>query len=287
MELRQLKCFYETISSGSMNKAAEKLFTSQPALSIAIKNLESELGQQLFIRNGKKVTPSKYGMAIFPHVEKMIQYEKEIISVCSNIEAERNKIRLSVLAGSAAVSDIVSSFLKEHPEIDLVMQQKDLSQDDTEPDLIIKASRTKPVGENSIVALKERILVAVPKEHELASHTSIDLEELQHYHLISLKKNLALREFEDYHSAQKNIVLKHSIECDNPSILRSIISNGLGVALVAEKTWLFQDQSSVVLIPFNDTRWARYIIIEKTGFRNNDEILKLFIEYTLEYLTKL
>ncbi|MFA6706554.1 MAG: LysR family transcriptional regulator, partial [Sphaerochaetaceae bacterium] len=77
MELRQLKCFYETINSGSMNKAAEKLFTSQPALSIAIKNLESELGQQLFIRNGKKVTPSKYGMAIFPHVEKMIQYEKE------------------------------------------------------------------------------------------------------------------------------------------------------------------------------------------------------------------
>jgi DNA-binding transcriptional LysR family regulator len=287
VELRQLKCFWETVNSGSMNQAAEKLFISQPAVSIAIKNLESELGQQLFIRNGKKVIPSKHGIEIYSYVDKIIKYEKEIKLICSNIDIERNKIRLSVLAGSAAIFEIVSSYLKERPEIDLVMQQKGLSQDDTEPDLIIRASRTKPVEENCIVALRERILVAVPKNHELASHTSINLEELQHYHLISLKKHLALREFEDYRSSQKNIVLKHSIECDNPSILRNIITSGLGVALVAEKTWLFQNQSSVVLIPFNDTSWARYIIIEKTGFRNNEETLKFFIEYMLEHLTKL
>lgn len=287
MELRQLKCFLKTIEAGSMNKAAVKLLISQPALSIAIKNLESELGQPLFIRNGKKVTTSKYGMAILPYVVKIMQYEKEIKSLCSNIELEKNKIRLSVLAGSAVVSNIISSFLKEHPEIDLVIQQKAPSQNDTEPDLIIKASRTKPVGENSIVALEERILLAVPRGHELATQTSMDLAELQHYQLISLKKNLALREFEDYHCSQKNIVLKHSIECDNPSIVRSLISNRLGVALVAEKTWLFKDQSSVVLIPFNDTSWKRYIIIEKTGFRNNIEILKPFVEYMVEYFTKL
>jgi DNA-binding transcriptional LysR family regulator len=287
MELRQLKCFYETVNCGSMNKAAEKLFTSQPALSIAIKNLESELGQQLFIRNGKKVTPSKHGLAILPYVIKIIQYEKEIKTVCSNIDSERNTVRLSVLAGSAVISTLVSSFLKEHPEIDLILQQRGLSQGDTESDLIIKACRTKPTDPKCIIALQEQILVAVPREHELASHTEIELEELQHYHLISLKKDLALRELEDYQSSQKNIVLKHSVECDNPSILRNIISNGIGVALVAEKTWLFQNQSSVVLIPFKGPKWTRYIVIEKTGFRNNEEILKVLIEYMLEFFAKL
>lgn len=287
MELRQLKCFLETVNTGSMNQAAEKLFTSQPALSIAIKNLEAELGQQLFIRNGKRVKPSKHGLAILPHVKKMLQYEKEIKTICSRIDAETHTIRLSVLAGSAIIPSLVSSFLKEHPHIDLILQQKGLSQDDTESDLIIRACRTKPTDPKCIIALQEQILVAVPKEHELASHSEIELAELQQYHLISLKKDLALRELEDYHSSQENIVLKHSVECDNPSILRNIISNGIGIALVAEKTWLFQNQTSVVLIPFKGSKWTRYIIIEKTEFRNNEQMLNVFIEYMLQFLAKL
>lgn len=61
MTLQQLKYIIEIVNCGSMNLAAQKLFVSQPSLSNAVKELEKELGIEIFIRTNKGVTLSSSG----------------------------------------------------------------------------------------------------------------------------------------------------------------------------------------------------------------------------------
>ena len=59
MNIQQLRYVIEIARQGSFNKTAQTLFISQPALSNAIKDLETELGYSIFIRDRKGVRPTK------------------------------------------------------------------------------------------------------------------------------------------------------------------------------------------------------------------------------------
>ena len=61
MTLQQLKYMIEIVNSGSMNAAAEKLFITQPSLSSAVRELEKELGIELFVRSNRGIALSAEG----------------------------------------------------------------------------------------------------------------------------------------------------------------------------------------------------------------------------------
>lgn len=285
MELNQLKCFYETMRLGNMTRAAESLLISQPALSIAIKKLEDELGVALFIRNGKRISPSAYGTNILPYVQKILSYEQEIISSCQNLHIHEKTISVNVLAASSVLPQIVPGFHVKYPDIDIKLLQE--NEPSSEPDIIISASIKKPQDVNAVVVLEEQIMIAVPNDHEFAAQESIKLTDLKNYQLIGLKKGQVMREIEDYYCARANMELSHAIECDSPAILRSLISSGAGIAFVAEKTWFFQNQSAFRLIPLDGLKWTRYIVIRKTRFRNNEALVQLFLNYASNFFSNL
>lgn len=69
MELLQLRYFLALAKEEHMSHTAEKLFISQPSLSLTIKKLEDELGVKLFDRTGRNIKLNLYGKAFLPHVE--------------------------------------------------------------------------------------------------------------------------------------------------------------------------------------------------------------------------
>lgn len=79
MNLSYLKYAIEVAKSGSINKAADKLFVNQPNLSRAIKELEDSLGTSIFVR-------SKKGMELTPDGETFIKYAKTILKQIEDIE---------------------------------------------------------------------------------------------------------------------------------------------------------------------------------------------------------
>ena len=80
MNILYLKYAVEVADSGSMNKAADKLFVAQPNLSRAIKELERDLGITVFVRN-------KQGMTLTPDGEKLITYGRDILRRIDETEA--------------------------------------------------------------------------------------------------------------------------------------------------------------------------------------------------------
>ena len=80
MNLVHLKYAVEVAETGSINKASEKLYVSQPNLSRAIKELEASLGVTIFDRSAK-------GMVLTPDGEVFVRYARSITIECSGFDA--------------------------------------------------------------------------------------------------------------------------------------------------------------------------------------------------------
>ncbi|MEZ9133803.1 LysR family transcriptional regulator [Vibrio breoganii] len=89
--------FYEVARQGSIKSAAEKLHISQPALTTAIKKLESNLGLSLFLRRSKGVELTDYGHIYFQYVQDLLEKHNLMLSQLADLqERSSGKIKLGV-----------------------------------------------------------------------------------------------------------------------------------------------------------------------------------------------
>ena len=111
MNLLHIKYAVEVAKTKSISKAAENLFTAQPNLSRAIKDLEESLGIVIFNRNTK-------GITVTPDGEEFLQYAKKIITQIDQVEdlyknGKRNKQTFSVCVPRATyISNAFAEFSK-------------------------------------------------------------------------------------------------------------------------------------------------------------------------------
>ncbi|MBQ8400767.1 MAG: LysR family transcriptional regulator, partial [Clostridia bacterium] len=73
MTLQQLHYVIVISETGSMNKASEQLYIAQPSLTAAVKELEKEIGIQIFNRSGKGVTLTNDGMEFLTYARQVYQ----------------------------------------------------------------------------------------------------------------------------------------------------------------------------------------------------------------------
>lgn len=120
MELRELKYFIAVAEKGSISKAAESLFLTQPNLSRQMQGLESKLGQKLFVRGNRKITLTEAGKLLKKRAE-------EIIALSDKTESELS-VKYGEIAGRIAIgggesyaveliAETASRLQKEYPKI--------------------------------------------------------------------------------------------------------------------------------------------------------------------------
>lgn len=124
INLNLYKTFYDVAKYGSISKAAQYGFTSQPAISKSIKKLEDELGIQLFYRNLNGVELTDKGKELLYFVEK--SYSNLIIAERNMIETEnleRGKLSIGMPSniGSFFLFDKIISFHKNYPNIEITI----------------------------------------------------------------------------------------------------------------------------------------------------------------------
>lgn len=124
INLNLYKTFYDVAKYGSISKAAQYGFTSQPAISKSIKKLEDELGTQLFYRNLNGVELTDKGKELLYFVEK--SYSNLIIAERNMIETEnleRGKLSIGMPSniGSFFLFDKIISFHKKYPNIEITI----------------------------------------------------------------------------------------------------------------------------------------------------------------------
>lgn len=88
MELRQLRYFVAIVDSGSLTKAAERVFVAQSALSHQLAQLEGELGVRLLDRSRRGVEPTDAGLRFLPHAVAMLRQADEAVASARSTAAE-------------------------------------------------------------------------------------------------------------------------------------------------------------------------------------------------------
>ena len=124
VDFKGLETFVWVVSLGSFRGAAQKLNTTQPAVSQRIGQLEDEFGFKLLARESRSVTPTAYGRQLLPYAEKLIAMRAEMMAALRDPAELRGVVRLGV--AETIVQTWLPDFIKEvsrrHPHLSIEIE---------------------------------------------------------------------------------------------------------------------------------------------------------------------
>lgn len=187
MEMAQIRYALAVARTLSFTRAAAECNVSQPALTKSIRNLEGELGNPLFHREGKRILISEFGRSMLPHLQHISDEAETARALAVNFRLIRNApIRLGVLStiGHVRLSQLLAGFQRDFDSVEVTVQEggiADISRRlrDGELDLAVLNPLEKFSSDFTLIPLyKERYVVIVAAEHRLAASSGIALTEL-------------------------------------------------------------------------------------------------------------
>ena len=113
MRIQQLHYIIKIVETGSMNEAAKQLFITQPSLSNAVRDLENEMGIDIFIRNPKGITLTKDGMEFLSYARQVVEQTQLLEERYKNPVAHRELFSVSSQHYAFGVNAFVSLLLRE------------------------------------------------------------------------------------------------------------------------------------------------------------------------------
>ncbi|WP_392563902.1 LysR substrate-binding domain-containing protein [Orbus wheelerorum] len=258
MKLQQLRYIIEVANNElNVSLTAEKLYTSQPGISKQIKQLEEELGVQIFLRSGKHLSD------ITPIGMKIIDVARDILNKTHDIKViaqEFTKPNLGTLSITTtytqaryALPSVIQKFMQVYPEIALKIEQGDAAQSISN----LKNRVTDFAVMTDISNLNDEMIalpcyhwnhaIVVTKEHPLANKTIIQLDELVQYPLISYDSTKDGTDIgQTFIEAGKsaNIVFNTA----DAGLIKTYVKLGAGVGVIAKMAIDEQyDQDLVIL----------------------------------------
>lgn len=241
--LELYKTFYFVAQLGSLTKAAELLFITQPSVSYSVKQLEEQLGLPLFIRKAKGVQLTKEGELLYRHIseafESIFTAESKLLSLKSLAMGEI-KIGTSDTLCKYFLLPQLESFHRFYPEIKI-----HLSHGKT-PDILTWLSKGLidcgmvhlPVDEDAFDVIRlasvHDCFVAGEKYKHLATDKHY-LANLLQYPIITLPKNSSTRAFIDHIAETQAMTLEPVIELGSVDLLIECARIGLGISFISRE----------------------------------------------------
>ena len=236
------RIFYVVAKNRNITKASKELNISQPAISKSIKNLEEQLGGQLFFRTKRGVILTDEGKEFYKYISQAIEYiynAENKFSDLVNLETGCIKIGISTTLTKEFLLPYLEKFHYLYPKIDI--QTVTSYTDDLMTklkngliDILILNLNNKNYG-NDIEIIKCRKIqdcfVVGEKFKSLASQ-ELSFNELNNYPLLLQAKGSSTREFLDDVAKANNITLKPNIELASYSLVSEFVKIGFGIGYV-------------------------------------------------------
>lgn len=194
MEIRDLTAFVAVAEELHFGRAAERLRISQPPLSNRIRQLEVELGLELFARSTRSVALTPAGLRLLPLARQVLAKVRTTEAVAKALHAgEEGIVRLGFAgASSYRALPLLSRAVREaYPHIDLELKSQtyvytalDMLTDGT-LDIAFSRMPAHPDLDSRVIEV-ERIVCALPEGHALAGQESVSMQQLREFDFVSL-----------------------------------------------------------------------------------------------------
>ena len=199
-DMHRLMVFYTVVNEGTLSKAGDRLFMSQPAISAHIKALEQQLGMALFYRVGRRSVVNKAGDLLYKMTEKLFSVAEELKAEMENLKGiAGGRVSLGVSVGwQYYVPKALDQFKRRYPGVELFME---IANSDRIEKLVF--DRTLDIGfvgrdtsrqELASEHLADDELVPIcSTSHPFAAMTGIDISKLREEALIVRETDSATR----------------------------------------------------------------------------------------------
>jgi LysR family cys regulon transcriptional activator len=241
--LKQMRAFCEVVRTGSVTLAAQRLFLSQPSVTLQIQAMEREMGVTVFERRGPvlKLTPD--GEALHALAKPLVM---GIDSLQENFAAQHGKLdsgELNIGAGESTIlyilPEAVHRFVSAHPRIQLKIDNvtgrdglKMLRAD--EIDFAVGSMLDVPddITYQPVATFDPALIV--PLDHPLAKHPKVTLEEISHYGLILPPRHLSTWRMVKYVFQQHNLTFTVTLEAGGWEVIKKYVELGMGISIVTD-----------------------------------------------------
>lgn len=192
MDLRHLRCFIAVAEELHFARAAERLHVEQSPLSRAIKELEEDLGAQLFVRTTRSTRLTRAGKLFLDNVPRVftaLEQARDSVKAAANGFHSQLRVALSDGTPPSRFSTFLALCRQEEPEIEIRLSEVPLTQQikGLHDDLYdVGFARSNEVGDGIIAEAvwNDPLMVAVPARHPLLTYKHIPLEEVLRYPLV-------------------------------------------------------------------------------------------------------
>ena len=240
--LELYKAFYTVAKCGSLTKAAEELYISQPAVSQAIKQLETQLGGTLFNRTHKGMELSETGgKQIFPLVEQALKLFEQVESKYAELKDTATGV-VRICASDTVATHFLLPYIKryheKYPDVNLILQNG------TSGETIELLKNKKgdigfvnlPIDDSDVNLLSSVMqlhdtFVASDRFAELETGV-VELKRLQDYPLLMLELSTATRQAIDSFSHSQGIHMHPEIELASLELMAELAKSGIGIACI-------------------------------------------------------
>lgn len=265
--LNLYRIFCEVAKQKNITKASEVLFVSQPAVSSAMKELESQLGGQLFIRQNKGVVLTSYGQDIYQKIAPSIEKLEQVEHYFDDINTLQNgilRIGSNTSNTNQIISDYLIKFASVYPKVKIQMtraHQNELIEKLTEQELDIVFIDNEDIGDFNIIESYniEYQLIGNSEYYEKYKNNPVDSDNFPVEDIILPNDINTSRKLIENFLKQQGILIKPKYEVDAYSILYSFVKDGLGVAFVNADYYKDKIGKEVFLINSNIKFLARKI----------------------------
>ena len=248
MNFQQLRIVRETVRQNfNLTEVAEALFTSQPGVSKHIRDLEEELGIELFERKGKRLTGlTEPGEELISVVERLLldaQNIKQISKQFTQKDEGQLVVATTHTQARYVLPRVVKQFKEAFPKVHLALHQGSPEEIVTmlqngEADIGIATESLE--GAEQIVTFpyyEWHHAVIVPQGHPLASHKRLSLEQIAEYPVITYHEGFTGRSQIDKAFADAGLkpdIIMSALDAD---VIKAYVELGLGVGIVASMAY--------------------------------------------------
>jgi len=283
MELRHLRCLVMVADEAHFTRAARRLRIAQPALSQQIRRLEAEVGLPLVERTTRSVRMTAAGKVLVEHARRMLREADTAVAELHDLrglQTGRLAVGASQTMGSVDLSELLAEFHRRYPGVELAVEEdislglaEALGRDELDLAFITLAAE----GLESHRVATESLVCIVPPGHALADRASVELRDLEPEPFVVFRRGATIRQLVDEAARASGFAPEVLCETNNVGRMGSLVSAGLGVAVLPESD-AARIGAGVAVVPFGKPVLTHTVYMSWRAERRHSPAARAFAE---------
>lgn len=263
MDLRQLEYFVAVAEERNFTRAAERVHISQSGVSAQIRQLERELGAELFDRSGRAATLTVAGKAALDHARAALAAAEAVGQAVGEVtDVIRGRVTVGMVVGCTVTPlfDALAAFHRAHPGVEISLLEGNSDQlveavrSGTVDLALVGTATATPDGLDALTIVSERLVAAVPPGHPLVARRRVTLRALIAHPLVCMPIGTGLRTVFDQACAAQHLQPVLALQATAADAIADLAGRGLAVAILTESMAArYHDRLTARLIDDVDT----------------------------------